>query len=239
MLLEESGVGHFLIQGVQMALRQITQRDQDGEAFPCNYSLVSMTGLVSFERVFEVLDLPLMIEESAQAVPIAAGPASIEFDRVTFRYPSAAEVSLASLESVAVAEKRPQNTVLHDVSFSISAGQLVALVGPSGAGKTTITQLVLRRYDAQSVDTASPAARSSALRSPACSSRPPTSLSSTRPQRIWTLNPKMPFSAHSRLPFQAALRLLLPIASRPSSRQMRFWLCRMGVSCSAARTPCF
>jgi ATP-binding cassette subfamily B protein len=83
-------------------------------------------------------------------VPIAPGPASIEFDHVVFRYPSAAEVSLASLESVAVPDKRPQKTVLHDISFRIAPGQLVALVGPSGAGKTTITHLVPRLYDAQS-----------------------------------------------------------------------------------------
>jgi ATP-binding cassette subfamily B protein len=91
-----------------------------------------------------------MIRESAQAVPIPPGPASIEFDRVAFRYPSAAEVSLASLESIAVPDKRPQKTVLRDISFRIAPGQLVALVGPSGAGKTTITHLVPRLYDAQS-----------------------------------------------------------------------------------------
>jgi ATP-binding cassette subfamily B protein len=91
-----------------------------------------------------------MIRESAQAVPIGPGPASIEFDHVAFRYPSAAEVSLASLESVAVPDKRPQRTVLHDISFRIAPGHLVALVGPSGAGKTTITHLVPRLYDAQS-----------------------------------------------------------------------------------------
>jgi ATP-binding cassette subfamily B protein len=109
-----------------------------------------MTALVSFERVFEVLDLPPMIRERANAAPIAPGPASIEFDHVAFRYPSAAEVSLASLESVAVPDKRPQKTVLHDISFHVGPGQLVALVGPSGAGKTTITHLIPRLYDTQS-----------------------------------------------------------------------------------------
>jgi ATP-binding cassette, subfamily B, bacterial len=115
-----------------------------------NVQVSIMTALVSFERVFEVLDLPPMIRESAQAVPIAPGLASIEFDHVDFRYPSAAEVSLASLESVAVPDKGPQKTVLHDISFRIAPGQLVALVGPSGAGKTSITHLVPRLYDAQS-----------------------------------------------------------------------------------------
>jgi ATP-binding cassette subfamily B protein len=108
-----------------------------------------MTALVSFERVFEVLDLPPMIGESAQAVPIRPGPASIEFDHVAFRYPSAAEVSLASLESVAIPDKRPHKTVLDDISFRIAPGQLVALVGPSGADKTTITHLVPRLYDGE------------------------------------------------------------------------------------------
>jgi len=115
-----------------------------------NVQVSIMTALVSFERVFEVLDLPPMIQESARAVPIPPGPASIEFEAVAFRYPSAAEVSLASLESVAVPDKRTPKTVLHDVSFRIAPGKLVALVGPSGAGKTTITHLVPRLYDVQS-----------------------------------------------------------------------------------------
>jgi ATP-binding cassette, subfamily B, bacterial len=108
-----------------------------------------MTALVSFERVFEVLDLPPMIRETAEAVSIPSGPASIEFDHVNFRYPSSAEVSLSSLESVAIPDERPQRSVLHDISFHIAPGQLVALVGPSGAGKTTITHLVPRLYDVQ------------------------------------------------------------------------------------------
>ena len=81
---------------------------------------------------------------------IPRGPARITFDQVSFRYPSAAEVSLASLESIAVPDKRKQSTVLKDISFEVAPGQLVALVGPSGAGKTTITQLVPRLYDVQS-----------------------------------------------------------------------------------------
>ncbi len=110
-----------------------------------------MTALVSFERVFEVLDLPPMIDERPDAVPLPRGaPAAVEFDRVSFRYPTAEEVSLASLESVAVLDNAPSAEVLHDVSFRAEAGQLVALVGPSGAGKTTMTALASRLYDVTS-----------------------------------------------------------------------------------------
>ncbi|HXA59962.1 MAG TPA: ABC transporter ATP-binding protein [Streptosporangiaceae bacterium] len=110
-----------------------------------------MTALVSFDRVFEVLNLKPMIDEKPSAVPLAesAKAPRIEFDHVTFRYPGADEVSLASLESIARAgtDNGPSREVLQDVSFVAEPGQLVALVGPSGAGKTTITQLVSRLYD--------------------------------------------------------------------------------------------
>ncbi|MGH9412032.1 MAG: ABC transporter ATP-binding protein, partial [Vicinamibacterales bacterium] len=114
-----------------------------------NAQVSIMTALISFERVFEVLDLPPMIREKPDAVPIPAGPARVTFEDVSFRYPSPAEVSLASLESIALPDKRVQRTVLQHVSFAVEPGQLVALVGPSGAGKTTITHLVPRLYDVQ------------------------------------------------------------------------------------------
>ncbi len=112
-----------------------------------NVQVDVMTALVSFERVFEVLDLPPMIDEKPDAVQLRRGPTEVELRDVSFRYPSADEVSLASLESVAVLDQAPSQQVLHDVSFVVPAGTMTALVGPSGAGKTTITSLVGRLYD--------------------------------------------------------------------------------------------
>jgi len=112
-----------------------------------NVNVDLMTALVSFDRVFEVLDLPPMVAESADATSVPRGPARLEFDHVGFSYPTSSEVSLASLESVAVLNDTPSQEVLHDVSFTAEPGQLIALVGPSGAGKTTISQLVPRLYD--------------------------------------------------------------------------------------------
>ena len=115
-----------------------------------NVQVDVMTTLVSFERVFEVLDLRPAIVEADDATPIPDGPLSVRFDQVSFRYPSAAEVSLASLESVEAdrLSSAQGDLLLRDVSFHIPAGQMVALVGPSGAGKTTIASLVSRLYDA-------------------------------------------------------------------------------------------
>jgi ATP-binding cassette subfamily B protein len=131
-----------------------------------NVQVDVMTALVSFDRVFEVLDLKPLIAEKPGAVALPwAGregrgsaappvrPFDVRFEHVSFRYPTASEVSLASLESIALpAPERATATqdVLHDVSFTAPAGKLTALVGPSGAGKTTITHLVSRLYDPRS-----------------------------------------------------------------------------------------
>ncbi len=112
-----------------------------------NVRIDVMTALVSFERVFEVLDLQPMIREKPDAVDLTGCPATVEFRDVSFRYPTAEEVSLASLETVASSDGGVSTEILNRVSFSVGAGQMVALVGPSGAGKTTITNLVARLYD--------------------------------------------------------------------------------------------
>lgn len=106
-----------------------------------------MTALVSFERVFEVLDLQPLLTEKPDAQEVPDGPASLEFDGVGFTYPSADKISLASLEDVAVLDSTNGGQVLHDVSFRAEPGQLIALVGSSGAGKSTIASVASRLYD--------------------------------------------------------------------------------------------
>jgi ATP-binding cassette subfamily B protein len=112
-----------------------------------NLNIDYMSAMVSFERLFEVLDLEPMIKESPVAVVIPDGPAELIFDHVDFSYPGAEEVSLASLEAVARLDDTPRTDVLHDVSFRVEPGSMTALVGHSGAGKTTISMLVSRLYD--------------------------------------------------------------------------------------------
>jgi ATP-binding cassette subfamily B protein len=145
--------------GTLVALSQLLVRIYGPITGLSNVQINVMTALVSFDRVFEILDLTPLIAERPDAAVLSGqvpGPGGtsvapeIEFDDVSFRYPTAAEVSLASLESIALpAPERPAsaNGVLHQVSFTAPSGQLTALVGPSGAGKTTITALAARLYD--------------------------------------------------------------------------------------------
>lgn len=109
-----------------------------------------MSAIVSFERVFEVLDLVPLIEDAPDATEVPDGPVSVELSNVRFAYPSADKVSLASLEEVATLDSRGGVEVLHGVSFRAEPGQMVALVGTSGAGKSTIAQLIARLYDVDS-----------------------------------------------------------------------------------------
>ncbi|WP_406020193.1 ABC transporter ATP-binding protein/permease [Nocardioides sp. NBC_00850] len=115
-----------------------------------NVRIDVMTALVSFDRVFEVLDLPSLIKEKPDAAEVSADAASVRFRHVAFTYPRADEVSLASLETIARPESREVREVLSDIDFAAEPGEMVALVGPSGAGKSTITHLIARLYDVRS-----------------------------------------------------------------------------------------
>jgi len=115
-----------------------------------NVRIDVMTALVSFDRVFEVLDLPSLIKEKPDAVEVPPDVASVRFRHVAFTYPRADEVSLASLETIARPESREVREVLTDIDFTAEPGEMVALVGPSGAGKSTITHLIARLYDVRS-----------------------------------------------------------------------------------------
>ena len=115
-----------------------------------NVRIDVMTSLVSFERVFEVLDLEPMVKNRPNAIELKPSHPAIEFKHVSFSYPRAEEISLASLESAAKPETIQSGEILHNLSFTAKAGTLTALVGPSGAGKTTISALLPRLYDVTS-----------------------------------------------------------------------------------------
>ena len=112
-----------------------------------NVRIDVMTSLVSFERVFEVLDLEPMVKDRSGAIALKSSKGKIEFKNVDFSYPNAQEISLASLESVAKAETVTSGIVLKGLTFTVEPGTTTALVGPSGAGKTTISALIPRLYD--------------------------------------------------------------------------------------------
>ncbi|WP_392545410.1 ABC transporter ATP-binding protein [Oryzobacter telluris] len=143
-------VGGSLTVGTLLALTALLARLYGPLTAISNVRVDVLTALVSFERVFEVLDLEPLVAEAPDARAVPAGPVRVDVEHVAFSYPSADEVSLASLESTATGDRKGSGPVLRDVSFTVEPGSLVALVGPSGAGKTTITALVARLYDPSS-----------------------------------------------------------------------------------------
>ncbi|GHS88102.1 ABC transporter ATP-binding protein [Actinomycetota bacterium] len=146
-------VNGTLTVGVVVALTAYLTRLYGPITALSNVQVDVMTTLVSFERVLEVLDLRPSVADADDAEDLPddiAETARIDLDHVGFHYPAAAEVSLASLESVARLQTETPGTTLADVTFSVPHGHLVALVGPSGAGKSTIAQLVARLYDVTS-----------------------------------------------------------------------------------------
>ncbi len=143
-------IGGHLQTGAIVALALLLTRLYSPLTALANAHVEIASALVSFERVFEVLDLVPLIQEKPDAVPVPDGPASVEFDDVRFSYPSADKVSLASLEEVAVLDDRGGDEVLHGISFTAQPGEMVALVGSSGAGKSTIASLMARLYDVDS-----------------------------------------------------------------------------------------
>jgi ATP-binding cassette subfamily B protein len=141
-------VGGSLTVGSLLALTALLARLYGPLTAISNVRVDVMTALVSFERVFEIIDLEPLVAEARGARAVPPGPVRVDVEAVDFSYPSADAVSLTSLEGIAAGgDRRGSGQVLHDVSFSIEPGQLVALVGPSGGGKTTITSLVARLYD--------------------------------------------------------------------------------------------
>ncbi|MGV0642036.1 ABC transporter ATP-binding protein [Mycolicibacterium sp. XJ2546] len=140
-------IGGHLQAGAIVALALLLTRLYAPLTALANAHVEIASALVSFERVFEVLDLEPLIRERDDAVDVPDGPVAVEFRDVRFSYPSADKVSLASLEEVAVLDSRGGEEVLHGISFTAQPGEVVALVGSSGAGKSTIASLIARLYD--------------------------------------------------------------------------------------------
>ena len=133
--------------GTMLALTTLLVRLYGPLTAISNVRVDIMTALVSFSRVFEVLDLKPLVAQSPSARAIPSGPVRVELDHVSFAYPSADQISLESLEGQAQGDRRGGGEVLSDITVTVEPGQLVALVGPSGAGKTTLTGLISRLYD--------------------------------------------------------------------------------------------
>jgi ATP-binding cassette, subfamily B, bacterial len=143
-------IGGHLQTGAIVSLALLLTRLYSPLTALANAHVEVASALVSFERVFEVLDLEPLIQEKAGARAVPDGAVAVEFDDVRFAYPSADKVSLASLEEVAVLDDRGGDEVLHGISFTAKPGEMVALVGSSGAGKSTIASLMARLYDVDS-----------------------------------------------------------------------------------------
>ncbi|MFT3860234.1 ABC transporter ATP-binding protein [Micropruina sp.] len=140
-------VNGVLTVGTLLALAALLARLYAPLTALSNVRVDVMTALVSFERVFEVLDLEPLVAQAPHAIELPDEPVGVEVDQVSFRYPSADEISLASLEGSASGDRQGSDEVLHEISFEVAPGSMLALVGPSGAGKTTITALLARLYD--------------------------------------------------------------------------------------------